>query len=89
MARLSKRDISRMRELRLAGWLNTEIAKVFGCSTRTVIRHCKGLMRRPSKLTPEDASEIRASDLDEGTLAETYGVSSSTIRDIRQRRTWK
>lgn len=56
--------------------------------------HRTGLIRLPGakttvKLTPQQALEIRASALPTSELARDYGVSPSTIEDIRHGRTWK
>ena len=42
-----------------------------------------------AKLTEEKVLEIRAADDDWNNLASKYGVSAMTIRDIKDRRTWK
>jgi len=42
-----------------------------------------------SKIRRSDVLAIRASDEPVAVLAERYGVSTSTVRDIRHGRTWK
>jgi hypothetical protein len=56
----------------------------------------RGLWRPPqgeghasAKLTDGQVREIRATDDDQGYLAELFGVSQGTISAIKTRRTWK
>ena len=44
---------------------------------------------KPNKLSEDDVRAIRASNLDDKELAEQYGVSRWTIRNVITRRTFK
>lgn len=46
-------------------------------------------LRPNCKLTEADAAAILAANGDHGTIAETYGVSRSTVSMIKSRRTWR
>ena len=55
---------------------------------REKLRHVRGDRVRGSRLTPQQAAEIRASDEPRSVLAERYGVSGTSIRNIKARKTW-
>lgn len=49
----------------------------------------RGSRHTMSKLTEESVLEIRSSDESDEVLSERYGVTASTIRVVKQKRTWK
>jgi hypothetical protein len=49
----------------------------------------KGRARWGKKLTAEQAAVIRQSDRSSADIAAEYGVSASTVWDIRSGRSWK
>lgn len=48
-----------------------------------------GELNHKAKLTPENVNEIRSTGQSETALAERFGVTTGTISDIRQRRSWR
>ena len=51
-------------------------------------RHLAGERHHQHKLTEAEVRNIRASRLSGAQLARTYGVSQTTISDVRSRKTW-
>lgn len=73
---------------------NLDNLEYISASANHVHAGLNGLMQRGedrynSKLTAATAANIRASDEHYSVLAARYGVSSRTIYDVRQGRTWK
>lgn len=54
-----------------------------------LIKHSKGEAHVCAKLTEQKVREIRKSPLSRKKLALVYGVSESTIRSVKERRSWK
>lgn len=51
-------------------------------------RHAHGVTHARAKLTEKDVLDIRAANQGYKTLAKMYDVDSTTIRDIKLKRTW-
>ena len=78
--------------------LNNNIENLEWCTRSENIKHAykTGLEKKVTgekhhnhKLTEEDVRYIRECDISSYRLAKELGVDSSTIRDIRRRKTWR
>jgi len=49
----------------------------------------KGELNKNSKLKPHEVIEIRKMNISDKYVAETYNITTGTIRDILNRKTWK
>ena len=68
-------------------WVNNTENRLHAVSA---MLHVHGESCSWAKLTNEDVLAIRANDVDTNSeLARRYGVSRTTIRDVRQFKTWK
>lgn len=71
---------------------NNRVENLEWCTQRENIEHelyVLGSIYRRRKLTNEQAEEIRASNEPQRILSEKYGVSVSTIADVRHGRSYK
>jgi len=96
----AKLTADQVREIRLDSRTAEEIARSYAVSPVTVSSIRRGrtwgdlqspqiLVRHPRKLTKEQVLEIRSDPRGARRLSRAYGVSQSTILEIRRREIWK
>ena len=71
--------------------LGTQADNIADCIARGRARHRtpEGVEHHAAKLTDEVVRAIRQSSDSARVLAERFGVSKPTVKDIRKRRTWR
>lgn len=70
-------------------FLGTQSENIVDCSTKGRLVDNRGTKHGMCKLQEVDVLNIRSSDLPNRRLAEQFGISDTTVRLIRSRKTWR